>query len=548
MIAHRNTDLVVLGGGLAGVAAALAVARLGGTAVIVSETEWLGGQVSSQGIPPDEHPWIETTGCAPGYRAFRDAVRDFYRRHYPLTAAARSQARLNPGLGNIGPISHEPSVAALVIEELVAPWRALGRITVLRGFRVTGAVTARDRVDSVTVTDGDREHELRGTSYLDATDLGDLLEAAAVEHVIGAESRDQTGEPHALDAPDPLDQQAITWALALAYEPGADHVIDRPDGYARWRDYRPDFWPGPLLGWTVSDYVTHEPRERPLFLADPPENGVRYDLWHARRVLAADQLESDSGLPPSDITIAAWPMMDYFALPLVGADEATTARALDEAREFTLSFLHWMQTEAPRHDGGQGYPELVPRGDVLGTHDGLAQLPYVREGRRIVPEFRVCEQHIGVEARPGRDGAERFHDSVGIGAYRMDLHPSTSGRNTLDLDTWPFEIPLGALLPARVDNVLAAGKTMGTTHLTNGAYRVHPVEWTAGEAAGALAAYCAQRKAVPRQVRSNEHHLAELQRLLTGTLGAELRWPDYGPLTPTRRFGYVPTGARGANG
>ena len=52
--------------------------------------------------------------------------------------------------------------------------------------------------------------------------------------------------------------------------------------------------------------------------------------------------------------------------------------------------------------------------------------------------------------------------------------------------TIPFEIPLGALLPERVENLLPACKNIGTTHITNGCYRLHPVEWNIGEAAGAL--------------------------------------------------------------
>ena len=188
---------------------------------------------------------------------------------------------------------------------------------------------------------------------------------------------------------------------------------------------------------------------------------------------------------------------------MVGVPDEEAAAALREARAFTLSFFHWMQTEAPRHDGGAGYRGLRLRGDVLGTADGLAKQAYYREGRRIRAEFTVLEQHIGVQARAGLTGAERFVDSVGIGAYRIDLHPSTRGRNTVDIDSYPFQLPLGALLPVRVDNLLPACKNLGTTRITNGAYRVHPVEWSIGEASGALAAFAFGRKVPPRGVRAD---------------------------------------------
>lgn len=229
--------------------------------------------------------------------------------------------------------------------------------------------------------------------------------------------------------------------------------------------------------------------------------------------------------------------MDYWEKPLIGVSAQDEQLALQEAKNFSLGFFYWMQTEAPRHDGGQGYPELRLRGDVLGSNDGLAQQIYWREGRRIQAAFTVLEQHIGVAARPGADGAERFFDSVGIGAYRIDLHPSTRGRNTVDIDAYPFQIPLGALLPQRVSNLLPACKNIGTTRITNGAYREHATEWSIGEAVGVLAAYSIARGIPPRAVREQGAHLAAFQQLLSEQ-GVLLEWPSFGALTPLRRTGY----------
>jgi hypothetical protein len=186
-----------------------------------------------------------------------------------------------------------------------------------------------------------------------------------------------------------------------------------------------------------------------------------------------------------------------------------------------------MQTEAPRHDGGgAGYPGLRLRKDVVETHDGLAKFIYVRESRRIKAEFTILEQHVGVEARKGLQGAAIFHDSVGIGSYRLDLHPSTQQYYFVDMSSWPFQIPLGALIPVRVENLLPACKNIGTTHITNGGYRVHPVEWNIGEVAGALASFCLDRNTVPRQVRNTPRLLADFQRILKQDLGVPLAWPN----------------------
>ena len=156
--------------------------------------------------------------------------------------------------------------------------------------------------------------------------------------------------------------------------------------------------------------------------------------------------------------------------------------------------------------------------------------PYIRESRRIQARFTVKEQHVSTTARMLETGATKetvraavFSDSVGVGAYRIDLHPSTSGRNYLDLSSLPFQIPLGSLIPKRVENLLAAGKNIGVTHITNGCYRLHPVEWNIGEAAGTLAAFCLQRKQSPRSVHSKVNLMHDFQKQLRSD-GFELEW------------------------
>ncbi|MCA2221862.1 FAD-dependent oxidoreductase [Nonomuraea aurantiaca] len=525
---ERTTDLVVIGGGLGGTAAALTAARLGQRVILVERSDWLGGQLTAQAVPPDEHQWIETPLTSPSYRELRARVRDHYRRNYPLTDEARAWETLNPGFGNVSRLCHEPRVAALVIQEMLSPLIASGALTVLSPFEAVAADRDGERIGAVRVR-GLRtgtEITLCAPLIVDATELGELLELADIPYVIGAESGAEHGELHAPAVADPLDQQAVSWCCALEYRAGEEHTIDRPAGYAHWRDTVDPRWPGPQLSWddVVPDLLTT--RTRPLFAgaaADLEAAGTD-DLWHYRRILARRNLEP--GFPGGEITLVNWPQIDYWELPLLGVDDVTRERALQGARELTLSLVHWMQTEAPRPDGGHGYPGLRLRGDVTGTEDGLAKEVYIRESRRIKALFTITEQHIGREMRGAETGAAHFADSVGIGYYRIDLHPSTSGRTYVDIDCFPFQIPLGALLPQGTANLLAAGKNIGTTHITNGAYRLHPVEWSIGEAAGALSAYCARSRTTPEAVHGTPSLLDGFQRLLTDRLGLSLAWPE----------------------
>jgi hypothetical protein len=75
-----------------------------------------------------------------------------------------------------------------------------------------------------------------------------------------------------------------------------------------------------------------------------------------------------------------------------------------------------------------------------------------------------------------------------------------------------------------MENLLPANKNIGTTHLTNGCYRLHPVEWNIGESVGALAAFCRAKKCSPRAVSKKAELLAEFQAQLVAQ-GVSLAWP-----------------------
>lgn len=527
-----STQVLIVGGGTGGVAAALAALRLGCAVILTEETDWIGGQFTAQAVPPDENPWVENTGCTASYRRLRNGIRDYYRQYYPLQAAARNDPFLNPGAGRVSRICHEPRVSLAVMEAMLAPYRSSGHLHLLLNHKPVSAETDGDKVLAVTVEDAFSGNQtvIHAPYILDATELGDLLELASVEHVIGAESQAQTGEPHALPGePNPLDQQAISWCFPLDYFSEEDHTIARPEDYDFWSTYQADFWPGKHLGWCDPYPHNLKPHRRGIFFVErPPDGRDDTTLWNFRRILYTGHYPE--GTFPSDISLVNWPQLDYWLGPIVGVSEAEKQKHLRGAKQLAYSLLYWMQTEAPRHDDkGVGYPGLRLRPDVVGTEDGLAKQVYVREARRIQAEFTVREQHVVVEARGkgGTAGAEIFDDSVGIGYYRIDLHPSTALRNYVDLSSFPFQIPLGALIPKRVENLLPAAKNIGTTHITNGCYRLHPTEWNIGEAAGALAAYCLAHNLTPRQVRNNQQHLSDFQAVLTSKLGFTLEWPWY---------------------
>jgi len=525
-------DVLVVGGGLGGCAAALAAADAGRSVLLTEETDWLGGQLTSQAVPPDEHPWIESFGATGRYRSLRRLIRQYYRAHYPLTATARSQAHLNPGGGSVSRLCHEPRVALAALYQQMAPHISAGRLRVLLNYRPVSAQVQGDQVQSVTcIGPGDHQIELAAPYVVDATESGDLLPLTGAEYVTGFESQKQTGEPHAPAEPQPSNMQAATWCFPVEYRHGEDHTIDKPEQYDFWKDYTPPMspdWPGKLFSWTYSSPKSLEPR---TLAFDPHKEASGW--WLYRRIV--NQANFAPGAFPGSVTLVNWPQNDYLLGNFCEVSPEETAKHRHGAKQLSLSLLHWMQTEAPRPDGGAGWPGLRLRPGLVDTHDGLAKAPYIRESRRIKAQFTVLEQHIGTGARMKETGqpldtvqSASFADSVGVGSYRIDLHPSTQGDNYIDLSSLPFEIPLGSLIPIRLTNLLAGCKNLGVTHVTNGCYRLHPVEWNIGEAAGALAAYCVQTNSQPQEVRQNEKKLQSFQRKLRSE-GVEIRWPKTSP-------------------
>ncbi|MFD7306740.1 FAD-dependent oxidoreductase [Promicromonospora sp. NPDC059942] len=532
---ENETQLLVVGGGVGGVMAAVTAARRGLRVVLTEPTDWLGGVLTAQGVPPDEHVWIEQFGSTATYREYRNSVREFYRRHYPLTDDARRRPALNPGGAKVSGLCHEPRVMLAVLESLVAPLRGSGLLQVLMEHEPLAAETDGDRITAVTV----RSRRTGATTAIsarwvvDASETGELLPLAGVEHVTGSEAQADTGEPHAAAVADPLNMQPVSVCFALDHRPEEDHTIDRPAGYDRFKAARAVDWPEGQLSLTAPHPKTRlpvrhqfwpDPDDDPLSIrpdyADQRVGSMDRNLWTFRRIAARANFRP--GAYPSDLTLVNWPQMDYWGGPVFDHPDADAH--LRAARELSRSFLYWLQTEAPRPDGGTGWPGLRLRGDVLGdTDDGLAKSPYIRESRRIRAEHTVVEQELSLAVR-GDKGAATYDDSVGVGMYRIDLHPSTGGDPYIDIGCCPFELPLGALLPVRVENLLPGAKNIGTTHITNGAYRMPLMEWNIGEVTGHLIAFCVQHKATPRQVREDEDLLADFTREIEDA-GIERHWP-----------------------
>lgn len=503
-------DIAVIGGSLGGTLAALSACKQGKRVLLTEQSIWIGGQLTSQAVPPDEHKWIERTGATATYMQYRNQVRQHYRQLPNIAPHIKDKQCFCPGGSWVSRLAHHPKVALGIFNSYLQPYIDNKQLTIMYTTIAVHSVVVDDTIVSVTVknTNSGQLTVVEAEYFLDATDCGDLLPIVNAEYRTGAESRDQFGEPLAPIVADSQDMQPITWVVAVELVDNDDYAMEKPEQY----DYFASIISRggkALLSW-FSPSSDHEQGSRFSFyngdLADKP-----LGLFTYRRIVA----QSNYIDKVNEVSLINWPQNDYSLGNIYDCDDAEHHKYM--ARQLSLSTVYWLQNYAQRADGGVGYPVKLCQ-DVFDTVDGLALMPYIRESRRIVGLSTIRQQDVS--AHTNSDFA-KFDDSVGVGHYCIDLHSTTKTATSLYDKTVPFEIPLSAMIPIRLNNLLPSCKNISCTHLTNGCYRLHPIEWNIGEVAGYLAAYCIDNNITPQQVLHS--HLRQFQQLLEAK-GIQLHW------------------------
>ena len=488
-MAEHRTDVLIVGAGMGGIAAALAAADGGSRVLLTCELEMVGGQLTSQLVPPDEHPYVERTGRTRSYASLRDGIRAAY------------GGVENPGGGWVSRLCCEPAVAETVLRSMLQPHLDAGRVVLHTHWQPVRVERVGPRLTLVEFEDGSCGTQIvRPDVVVDATELGDLLPLAEVPFAIGSEGSLAHGESHAIEGgPDPAAEQSCTWvvALELTDQPGA--VGQPPIGYAARRDAQP---------FSLTLQGREGPQPYRMFETGPAGHPP---FWTYRRI------RDGSVLGGNDVATINWSGNDFGGAGLVA--DGGSARA--GAKELTRSFVHWLRTEAPRDDGGRGYPELRPASEVTGTPDGMALAPYVRESRRIADHEPITLHDIA--PRPGHARAREWRDSVAVGWYHADLHRRVGHPQDAYIATSPFQVPARALSSATVENLLVGAKNICATQVAASATRLHPVEWAVGEAAGVIAATAMLAGVSPRDLLSLPSGVLGVQRTLLRR-GAPIAW------------------------
>jgi hypothetical protein len=506
----KPCEVVVIGGGLGGSAAALTAARAGHPVCLTEPTHWIGGQMTSQGVSAlDENEWTETSGSNASYLLLRQKIREHYR---PLLKEEPGSA-FNPGNCWVSGLCFEPRVGLRAFKEMLQPYEQSKMLSVYLRAAPVKVEKQGNEIKSVVFYDFDGKtfFRLDGKIFIDATELGEFLPLAGADYITGAESKAMTGEPDAPAAANPKALQSFTYPFIL--RSAAAQEGEKPAHYEQNLKY-----------FSLDSVESPELTLHYRFF----EQGAQTpgSFWSYRRSVDAAQFRP--GAFASDLSMINWSSNDVCDTGLLADDPEEAARAMQHGKQVALGFAWWIAREAPRDDGrGQGYGGLVVMKDAMGSEDGLSQFPYVRESRRILALRTVREQDVAPKDASAARAAQ-FDDSVGIGYYAMDLHACDPEPKLPS--SKPYQIPLTALMSRNTANLMAAAKNIGTTHFTNGAYRLHPTEWAIGVAAGE-AAHEALAAAVPlHEIAQEPTRLRRLQLELIG-LGQPLIWYDDVPVS-----------------
>lgn len=594
-----SCDVLVVGGGLAGVATAYESLYAGRTVCLTELTDWVGGQVSSQGTSAlDEAAEQRERLYFPrGYLAFRSAL-------------LRQIQHTSPGDCWVSKVCFLPKMGHTTLMGLLHQAEKQGRgklrffpNTVVKSLQI-GAVGAGQQgsgqqirqVEAIqheaspgsvplntqflsesledTYTERDSEQLRKNViqfgppaskdwMVVEATETGELLALADVPYRLGVDPASYRNPSSSSKTAFPFCTQAFTYTFAMQATAQPEPVVP------------PAFYPQyePFYSYDAERY------------AKSPALVFTY-----RRILSTQRKASNTEVNLGDISMQNWgggndygpgTALDNFLytrqqlvesgqLSPGGWKGGLRVSSLKGAEELALGYFYWLvagTTDAKLGpDAKKPWPNLrYLKGSEspMGTAHGLSKFPYIREGRRLIgrygyayPEgFTIHETDVSrkdyhqpfyretlsgdsyralITSMSGlnaidvitdkipladvklRTRSRLFPDSVGVGYYPIDFHPCMTesppekpgnierpGERQAAGSTYPYQIPLRAMIPPRIDNLIVTGKNIATSHVSAATYRVHSFEWSAGAAAGTAAAFALEQKILPYQLVEN---------------------------------------------
>ena len=527
VVEHNQFDVVIAGGSTAAFAAAIAAAESGAKTALLEPTNWVGGQLTSSGVPAVDEAWHtvmdkkteqpllsvsrwarDPRNITPNFFSSLEGMQDCgdcWVSRFCFRPRIYLKQQLEPMLANV-------EVNLIVFRE-----------TVVKQVEVNDS---RSRVRSIVAIQRFPREGLAANGYdvLPSQDLADWYSATRsdrfAKQVHRFTSKDN-GSTVFIDATE--------WGEVLALS-GADFLqgVEDVDGQLKG-----DSTCGQATVYCFVQEILAEPVKQTEH--NSQVSGLGYGDYREKenaweRIWTYRRIKGEGKPAPGDLCLQNWGYSkklgdggnDYPFDYVFKSKEETAAefsdwqgginlRTLALAEQRAFGWHHWFRQHAP--------PDFHPdqfrlAGDELGTDHGLAKLPYIRDTRRSIGIDDFVLKFADLTGPAEQKSGTHFPDSVALGAYAADIHPLSNCKYPKyvfqDHHTLPFYVPFRALTHYEFENLLVAGKTMAQSFLANSATRLHPIEWSSGTAAGVSAAYMAQKRITSRQALRNIEELRAL--------------------------------------
>jgi len=427
----QKVDVLVVGGGASGTAAGIQAARMGARTLIVEETPWLGGMLTSAGVSAVDGNYKLPSGI---FGEFRDSLVA----HYGSADALKT--------GWVSNVLFEPKVGNAILQKIV---KAEKKLTVWQNSKFISADRIKHGWDVKAIKNGVIQ-TITTKILIDATELGDVAKACGVGYDIGMEARAVCGEDFAPEKANDIIQD-LTYVMILK-DFGVDKTIPKPAGYD-----------ASLFYCTAKSPNCTNPK--------PGQT-----VWPKEKMMTYGKL-------PNGKYMINWPIEgNDFYVNMLEMTDAERKVALEKAKNFSLCYLYYLQTEL-------GFSTYGLDEEQFPATDHFPLIPYHRESRRIHGLVRFNVNHV---AKPYSQPEALYRTGIAVGDYPIDHHHKRYPEwdKLPDLHFYPvpsYNVPLGVLVPKNVDGLIVAEKSISVSNLLNGSTRLQPVVLQIGQAAGALA-------------------------------------------------------------
>ncbi|MDF0556072.1 FAD-dependent oxidoreductase [Kamptonema sp. UHCC 0994] len=477
-----KADILVVGGGTGGTAAAIQAARRGAKTILISEFSWLGGMLTTAGVSaPDGNELV----------AFQTGLWGAFLKEL--------QQQQPGGLDSawVSFFTYDPRIGAKIFADWV---KQLPNLYWIAGQTPQEVLKKDNKIVGVRFED----FTIHAQITLDATELGDLLAIAEIPYRWGWEFQAEWGETSAPIAPNILTEtypvQAPTWVVIMQ-DFGADAIapeitpppIDNPSQFVgAWDNYGPEKFlnygrlPGNrfMINWPLRGNDYGEGVNRLIESESSRREFLQESLWHTQSFARFIQNKLGSRYGLAEDIFPTFKMVKS-----------------QDGENFANHQLPITNYQLP-----------ITNYQLPITNSAFALHPYYRESRRLQGLDTIKEQDIlpiasgNAASLPVNANGECL--AIAIANYANDHH-YTSGSIPLQPKSlrwggrWtgtPFTIPYTCLIPAETDGLLTCEKNISVSHIANGATRLQPAVMVIGQAAGMAAALCIERGIQPREL------------------------------------------------